>query len=273
MSNIVNILTFHHINPNRDILTIPPELLEKLIINLKKNYNFISYKDFIDFIFKNKNLPKKSILLTFDDGYLDNFIYAYPILKKYNIPAVIFIITGFIKDERINRNKLPYFKIHKELDRLPDKNLFLNINEIETMKESGLIDFDSHTVNHFVCKNKEYEDIYNEMINSYKFIKNIETKEYYGFCWPRGAFDDIALKAIKNSPYTFAFSTIDGAFHKGDDLYTIKRIDCSSWNGNEKDYIDRVNRKLSIYSNPLISKIYSNFREFRIKIKRKWKRK
>jgi len=269
LSNIVNILTFHHINPNKDILTIPPNLLEKLLINLNKKYNFISYKDFIDFLFKDKKLPKKAVLLTFDDGYLDNFIYAYPILKKYKIPAAIFIITGYIKKDFINRKELPYFKPHKELNKTPDKNLFLNTKEIEIMKKSGLIEFDSHTVTHFVCKDKKYEDIYKEMIDSYKFIYDIEKKEYYGFCWPRGAFDDIALKAIKNSPYSFAFSTIDGAFFKGDNIYTIKRIDCSSWNGNEKDYIKRVKKKLFIYSLPIFSKIYSNLREYRIKKRKK----
>lgn len=273
MSKIVNILTFHHIGPNRDILTIPPTLFERLIVKLKKNYNIISYQDFKDFIFENKKLPKKPILLTFDDGYLDNFIYAFPILQKHNIPSVIFIITGNIENSDILREKLPYFKSHKELEKSPDKNLFINIGEMKKMEDSGLVEFDSHTVSHFVCKNREYDEIYDELIKSYKFIKNhTKKKKHYGFCWPRGAFDEVAINAIENSPYDFAFSTIEGAYHKGDNIFTIKRIDCSSWNGDENSYLKRVKRKLSIYSNPFISKLYTNFREYRIRKKREWKK-
>jgi len=266
LSNIVNILTFHHIHENRDSLSIPPSLFENTLKEISKKYTFISYQDFMDSIFLEKKLPKKSILISLDDGYLDNYIYAYPILKKLNIPAVIFIITNNIISSSTCRDKMPYFKTHKKLEKTPDNNLFINTSEIEDMTKSNLIEAESHTQSHFTCKNKNYEKVSNELKKSFDFIrKKTKEKKHYGFCWPRGAFDKVSLEAIKNSSYEFAFSTKDGAFHKGDDLYTIKRVDCSSWNGNEKKYIARVKRKLAIYSNPFISKLYSDFREYRIK--------
>ena len=71
-------------------------------------------------------LPKNSILITFDDGYKNNYTLAFPILKKYNMKATIFLNTKFIeKDET-----------------------YLNWDEIREMYESGLIDFQLHTHSH-----------------------------------------------------------------------------------------------------------------------------
>ena len=71
-------------------------------------------------------LPPNSILITFDDGYKNNYTLAFPILKKYNIKATIFLNTKFIeKDET-----------------------YLNWDEIREMYESGLIDFQLHTHSH-----------------------------------------------------------------------------------------------------------------------------
>ena len=98
MSNPDSILTFHHVLPWKDDLTIPPELLETLILFLKDHYNIISYQTFIEYLFDNRRLPKRSVLLTFDDGYLDNHLYAYPVLARHKVPAVIFAVTGQIRE-------------------------------------------------------------------------------------------------------------------------------------------------------------------------------
>ncbi len=269
MPKLVNVLTCHHINPYKDTLTIPPYLFEKMLHEISKKYSFISYQYFKDFIFEDRKLPAKPVFLTLDDGYLDNFIYAYPVLKKLNIPAVIFAVTGFIRTSDNIRDEIPVFKSHKELEQNPDEKYYINTAEIKEMESSNLIDIESHTTAHFICRNKSYKEIYAELTDSLTFIKtHTRQKKYYGFCWPKGVFDETSIKAIKDSSYSFAFSTVDGAFHKGDDLFAIKRIDCSSWNQNENDYLSRIKRKIFIYSNPMISKFYSNFREYRIKKRR-----
>jgi len=267
MKKIVNILTFHHIHNQQDSLSITPSIFEKLISELKKNYTFISYEDFTQIILGKKTPKKNSVLISIDDGYLDNYIYAYPILKKLDVPAVIFLITNNILTSSTCRAKLLYFRTHKELQINSDKKLFINKCEIQKMKNSGLISFESHTTSHMVCKNINESVLKKEFSKSLEFIKDLDKKEFYGFCWPRGYFDKTALEVIKKF-YSFSFSTIDGGHNFDDDLYTLKRIDCSSWNGNQKKYIARVKRKLFIYSTPFLSKFYSNFREYQIKKKK-----
>lgn len=271
MNKIINILTFHHINPNQDGLTVPPEIFEKTLINISKKYKFISYDEFIDISFFNKKLDtNKTILLTIDDGYLDNYIYAYPVLKKLNIPAVIFTITNNIQKSSIIRKKMPYFKTHRELKLNPDKELFFNTEELKDMLNSKLITIDSHTTSHLICKSLSKETLEKDFKSSLKFIKEqVPNRKKYGFCWPKGKFDDLSMKTMINSDYDFAFSTIDGSHHQKNHKYSIRRIDCSSFNGNYSNYIKRIKRKLGIYSNPLISNLYSNIREYKIKLGKK----
>ncbi|MDD5086600.1 MAG: polysaccharide deacetylase family protein, partial [Candidatus Nanoarchaeia archaeon] len=68
---------------------------------LSKKYNVISLEEFVEHCKKNKNPPKNSAVITFDDGYIDNYLFAYPILKKYNIPATIFLTANYISTNKI----------------------------------------------------------------------------------------------------------------------------------------------------------------------------
>ena len=79
---------------------------EKQVAYLKKHYTVIAEKDLYDFYYKKKQLPKNSVLLTFDDGYLNNYEVAYPVLKKYDAPAIIFLTTGFI-----GQQKMPWYDL------------------------------------------------------------------------------------------------------------------------------------------------------------------
>ncbi|MBN1250740.1 MAG: polysaccharide deacetylase family protein, partial [Bacteroidales bacterium] len=99
-----HILMFHRVlpfsNKNRiwsnSYLEVTPEFLENTILYFKnKNYQFISL-DELDYFIENKIFPKKKfVIYTFDDGFKDNLIYAYPIFKKYNIPLTIYVTTSF----------------------------------------------------------------------------------------------------------------------------------------------------------------------------------
>lgn len=66
----------------------------------KRNFNLLGLDDFIKTIHSDKSLSKKSILITFDDGYANNYDYAFPILKKHKAPAVIFPVTGLIGTDK-----------------------------------------------------------------------------------------------------------------------------------------------------------------------------
>ena len=89
----VNVLLYHRVcNIDNDPwkIAVNPLAFEQQIKYLKDNFDILRFED--DW----KNVKKKSIVITFDDGYVDNFKYAVPILEKYNVPATIFISTDNI---------------------------------------------------------------------------------------------------------------------------------------------------------------------------------
>lgn len=99
-------MMYHQVFPFKDdLLTtcwgsiVPPEAFERQIQYLTRNYEILSFSQLSSLLKKGDSLPRKSAVITFDDGYQNNFLYAYPILRRYDVPATIFITTGYVGRE------------------------------------------------------------------------------------------------------------------------------------------------------------------------------
>ncbi len=103
-TNFLMALTYHRITDEPDVhdpLKVSAANFEKQILFLKKNYTIISGEQLAYIIKNNKTFPENSCLITFDDGWRDNYTNAFPILKKYGVPAIIFIATDYIGTNNI----------------------------------------------------------------------------------------------------------------------------------------------------------------------------
>ncbi|HOW19347.1 MAG TPA: polysaccharide deacetylase family protein [Phycisphaerae bacterium] len=97
------ILPYHRVAPAPDDLLLsptPPDVFEAQIAHVTGCYRVLPLEAALDALFAG-GLPPRSAAITFDDGYRDNLEYAYPILKKYNAPATIFLATDFIGSGRL----------------------------------------------------------------------------------------------------------------------------------------------------------------------------
>lgn len=96
----VAILMYHRVMPQTDGWSFPLLVaasdFERQIQYLTREYNVLTLDELAQYIHEHKPLPKRAVVITFDDGYKDNYTYAYPILKKYGVPATIFVTTGYI---------------------------------------------------------------------------------------------------------------------------------------------------------------------------------
>lgn len=102
--NSLLVLTYHRITDEPDLqdpLKVAAETFEKQVLFLKKHYTIIFGEQLADIIKNNKPFPENSCLITFDDGWRDNYTNAFPILKKYGIPAIIFITTDYIGTNKV----------------------------------------------------------------------------------------------------------------------------------------------------------------------------
>lgn len=101
--NTLTILVYHRVNNDYfcpDGMNLSVESFESQIRHLKKNYNLVSLEETIDFIREKSQIPRNSIVITFDDGYKDNYTNVFPLLKKYGIPATIFLSVGAIEEKK-----------------------------------------------------------------------------------------------------------------------------------------------------------------------------
>lgn len=96
----VAILVYHQVENLQKApfgsMPIKPQDFDNQIRYLTKTFEVLPLDKLVEYICQKKTLPAKAVVLTLDDGYKDNYIHAYPILKKYNVPATIFLTTGHI---------------------------------------------------------------------------------------------------------------------------------------------------------------------------------
>ena len=117
--NRVTILMYHRFSEEQEPFKISRKIFERQIKFLINRYNFISLKHYSDFLHgRLPNLPDNPVIITIDDGFLDNYTVAYPLLKKYSVPATIFITTDFVDNQSwLWFNKLKYILNNSNVQR------------------------------------------------------------------------------------------------------------------------------------------------------------
>ncbi len=116
---------------------------EDLIYLRNAGYETIHLKDLVDYVYSNKPLPKKPIILTLDDGYYNNYSVVYPLLEKHNMKAVISVVGDYINrtEENLQKN---------------DNYSSMTWNEIRKLKDSGLVEFQNHSYSLHNISSKRY---------------------------------------------------------------------------------------------------------------------
>ena len=155
---------------NFNYINTPESFEENIKVLLDNGYTIISMKELNDANNLRIELPPKPILITFDDGYYSNYEYIYPILKKYNVKASIFVVTD---------------KMGKEIDGIK----YLGWNECLEMQESELVEIFSHSKRHVFYDKLPVREICNDVTESYKVIEEkLGNKKFKAFAYPYGAY-------------------------------------------------------------------------------------
>ena len=154
---------------------------------------------------------KKYIILTVDDGYEDNYTVLFPLLKKYNMKAVIFLVSG------IKTNQWTIKSDDEKEFRL------LNDTEVLKMQESGLIEFGGHTLTHPSLKKISDEEAIIEINEDKKLTEKRLNKALDVFAYPYGHRKESTKNIVKKAGYSFAVSTDTGSGIISEDYYDIRR--------------------------------------------------
>jgi len=261
----IPVLMYHHVNTEGSFINVKPQVFESHIKYLQESgYTSLDTADLLEIFHGTGSPPAKPIVITFDDGWLDNWLFAFPILKKCGMKAIIFVVTSLIQEKgkrmRSDEGIVKGLPAHKECQIMVDsgyaQDVMLSWEEIREMENTGLIDIQSHTHTHqrwdkVYPDNKERMNMIREELKTSKEIIEKKLKKHCNaLCWPWGKYNNEYIKAAKSSGYKLLFTTEKGTNTPETGAWNIKRIVI----GNIGKITLR--KKLAVFSRGWLSKAY-----------------
>jgi len=205
------ILMYHSVAYNKIFFTVKPENFKKQMAYLKeKNYSVVRLAKIAEMLKNKEKIPEKTVVLTFDDSFEDNYFNVFPILKEYGFPATIFTATDFIGKEQRNESTGLLLKT-------------LNWEQIKEMHQSGLIDFEPHSCSHRELPIISPKEAQKEIINSKKVLEEGLNKQCRCFAYPRGKYNKDIINILKENGFLAAVTVNFGKAQDGSGLYRLPR--------------------------------------------------
>ena len=210
------VLMYHSIGINEVPFTVSPSNFQKQMDYLKKaKYNVIPLAELVDLLKKKKDIPRKTVVLTFDDGFEDNYSNVFPLLKRYSFPATIFLATGFVGKKIPNSAGIPLKALRWE--------------QILEMHNSHLVDFEPHTVSHPKLSDVPSEVAEREILESRRIIEKKLNKKCLFFAYPKGKYNKETQNILTRNGFLAAMVAGEERFvQKGDDCLMLPRLAINS---------------------------------------------
>lgn len=211
----VPILCYHSVSKgeNNELSPLSPLLFAQHLEFLTTNYQVITLKALVDALDKNKKIAKRSVVLTFDDGYRDNYTEVFPLIKKYQAPITIFVAVGFVE---------------KKINFFPNTIWqSLQADEIKTMADSGYVTVGAHGYTHKTLTTCKTGELDGEIEGARIKLEALANCSIDLFAYPNGQGKDIStasIKKIKECGFKAACSTFWNTRNKKKDLYCLNRI-------------------------------------------------
>lgn len=192
------------------------DMFEKHLKLLKRmGFETLTFEDFSNNNAIHRLKPnKRYIMITIDDGYIDNYKLMLPLLKEYGFKAVVYVVTG----ETFNR-----WDVENVYN--PEKPIALmNAIQVKELAESGLIEIGGHTMTHprldSLCMQSQYDEIFHNK----RQLEDLLGKPLISFAYPFGVYNDDSKKILKEVGYQFAVATNSGPLAMHQDFFQIRRI-------------------------------------------------
>lgn len=200
----VPVLNYHQINDTAEnALTVHVDQFEKQMQYLADNgYTTITPAEMLDAWQNGTPLPDKPVVITFDDGYVDNYKNAFPILEKYNLRATIFLISDYV-------------------GMYPN---YLTWSQIIEMQDSGRIDFESHTLSHKQLDATSPEETKNQLAGSKQALEWHLNKTINFIAYPCGSYDDDLIRMTREAGYRAAFTVNYGLSDADENPFVLDRV-------------------------------------------------
>jgi len=201
----LRVLMYHKISGNghRDGLTVPANSLEaQFNYLLKQGYSPLLFSDLLNYTRSRKPLPRRPVLITFDDGYRDNYTIMYPLLKKYGMKANIFLVPRFLQPGQAPGHS---------------NNEYLQLSDIQNM-DQRLVEYGLHSYDHKSYKELTPAEINQDIIATKTLLQSMGIPYQPCLAFPYGAFPKRNPVKLLQFFKTLAANEIELAFRIGNRL-------------------------------------------------------
>ncbi|HXF63169.1 MAG TPA: polysaccharide deacetylase family protein, partial [Caldilineaceae bacterium] len=185
-----------------DLSVTPEQFAAHLDAMQQAGYTTISFYTLIAHLAQGAPLPEKPVILTFDDGYRDNYENAFPLLRAHGMTATFFIVTDFIDKQ------------------LPE---YLTWDMVREMYAGGM-SIESHGRNHVSLANKDHDYLVWQALGSLETIQFELGVRPRFVSYPAGEYDQLTIDIFRSAGYWAGVTTAQGATHRSDDLFRLKRV-------------------------------------------------
>lgn len=204
----VPILMYHHIAEagatadavRRDLSVSPADFAAQLAYLAEHGYRTISLSDLLAHLQTGAPLPARPIILTFDDGYADNYIHAFPLLRQRGFHGTFFIITDFL-----------------------DKNGYLTWEQVKEMHGAGM-EIGSHTLDHPDLTRLPPQQALRQLRESRLVLEDRLGKPVLFLSYPSGKYNPALIRLVQEAGYQAAVATTYGDTHTIGQAFRLARV-------------------------------------------------
>ena len=203
-----------------------PEAFDEQLAALKRwNYQSISLDQWLKYKEKRAGLPRRPIIITFDDGYRSTHHTAWPLLRRYGFSATVFLVASLI-------GKTNAWDADERQEPLLDER------EIREMQSEG-ITFGSHTQSHRALTKISLEEASQELEGSRKTLESLLARPVTAFCYPFAKQNRIIRRLTRHAGYTTAVIGRGGTNRVWTNQFALRRIKIDT-----STTIDELGRRL-----------------------------
>ena len=214
----VLVLNYHKIDDANISLAVTPKDFEAQLKYLQDNgYHTITPDELYESLEGGGRLPANPVLITFDDGYADNYSNAFPLLKKYGCKATIFVVTSFLSKYRS----------------------YLTWEQVKEMEQSG-ISIESHTVTHRSMTDLTDEQLKEELVESKKKLEAELGHRVNYIAYPTGTYNLHIAQMVKEAGYKAAFTIKYGNVDAASNVYALERVPVFHTEDTMKSFKERL---------------------------------
>jgi len=210
------VLAYHRVNPQgKDSLSVRVRDFEVQTSYLRKRgWESLTLADYyLRYLRHGIVPPERSFVITFDDGFRDNYLFAYPLLEKYGYNATLFLTVKYIG----TNDAFPW-----QSGPLEAEDLALSWEQVHHLRGAGF-EIGSHTLTHPLLTKLSLAAAEKEIVDSKAIIEQRLDEEIYSFCYPSGDFNDAICTLVRRAGYKLAVVTPCGPGIDATDL-TLHRV-------------------------------------------------